>query len=224
MSLDKSQSNMTITSVKEHVYPDIFDQVQVKEMGDLVELKYFTDKMGGIITKINANEYINNITGERKLFQHTQKRTDTFSSIASIKRSLQRIKETISTNVRQDNMKNCLWVTLTYRNAEEGMLSKECYNHFKLYNMRFQHFLVKNNFPKAEYICVIEPQGRAIKGRCVWHFHVIYIFPSKAPFIDNADIERLWGYGFTKTKAIKNIDNFGQYLGRIPFKCSNRRF
>lgn len=58
--------------------------------------------------------------------------------------------------------------------------------------------------------------GRVVKKGenefCVWHFHIIYIFPSTRPYISNADIQRLWGLGFTSTKAVRS-DNFGQYLG-----------
>lgn len=37
---------------------------------------------------------------------------------------------------------------------------------------------------------------------------LIYIFSSKCPYIPNKDIEQLWRLGFTKTKAICNVDNF----------------
>lgn len=142
--------------------------------------------------------------GEVKKFNHTEKRIE---NLSSIKASLQKIREIVSTNVTQKNMKNCLWVTLTYAKTD-SLLNKDCYRDFKLYNMRFQNYLVHKGFEKAEYICVIEPQGRVIEGKCVWHFHIIYIFPSKCPYIPNKDIEQLWRLGFTKTKAIRNVDNF----------------
>lgn len=33
-----------------------------------------------------------------------------------------------------------------------------------------------------------------------------------APFIPNADMAKLWGQGFTKTKSLKGVDNPGLYL------------
>ncbi len=56
------QNNLTISRLEENIRPAYFQEVTVKEMGDIVELKYVSDKMGGIITKLNADEYKNNIT------------------------------------------------------------------------------------------------------------------------------------------------------------------
>ena len=42
--------------------------------------------------------------------------------------------------------------------------------------------------------------------------HCLFLFPEKAPFIPNADMARIWGYGFTKTKSLQGIDNPGLYL------------
>ena len=39
------------------------------------------------------------------------------------------------------------------------------------------------------------------------------IFPTKAPFIPNSEMEEIWGNGFTKTQQLNNnIDNLGAYL------------
>lgn len=56
------QNNLTISRLEENIRPAYFQEVTVKEMGDILELKYVSDKMGGIITKLNADEYKNNIT------------------------------------------------------------------------------------------------------------------------------------------------------------------
>ena len=38
------------------------------------------------------------------------------------------------------------------------------------------------------------------------------IFQKNAPFIPNADLSKIWGHGFVKIKALKNVDNIGAYL------------
>lgn len=59
----------------------------------------------------------------------------------------------------------------------------------------------------AEYIIAAEPQGRG-----AWHLHCLFLWSGKAPFIPNADMARIWGQGFTKTKSLKGVDDPGLYL------------
>lgn len=72
---------------------------------------------------------------------------------------------------------------------------------------RFRYYLKKHEYQPAEYITAAEPQGRG-----AWHLHCLFLFPEKAPFIPNADMARIWGHGFTKTKSLQGIDNPGLYL------------
>ena len=65
----------------------------------------------------------------------------------------------------------------------------------------------KRGCPSAESIIAAEPQGRG-----AWHLHCLFLFPGKAPYIANADMAKLWGQGFTKTKSLKGVDNPGLYL------------
>lgn len=212
----QEERKITIRKVKEHVRPASWEKVRVKEMGDIVELRYISDlnkdSLGGIVKKLNKDEYYNTITGEICRYKHTQRRIENKSSI---RKSFQRLKEIINCNVTKENRKNCLFVTLTYRDAEHSLKKSQCYKDYKLYNMRFQNYLSSKGFEKAEYICVMEPQSRIVKkGKeeyCVFHFHIVYVFPSTRPYIPNSDIERLWSWGYTATRAVK-ADNLGEYL------------
>ena len=85
--------------------------------------------------------------------------------------------------------------------------AKRLYEDFRRFWQRFRYYLDKHEYPPAEYITAAEPQGRG-----AWHLHCLFLFPEKAPFIPNADMARIWGYGFTKTKSLQGIDNPGLYL------------
>lgn len=92
------------------------------------------------------------------------------------------------------------WITLTY--AENMQDTKRLYSDFKKFWMRY-----KRRWGKAEYIVVMEPQGRG-----AWHAHLIAIYESKAPYIPNAELRACWGQGFVRVNAVDNIDNLGAYL------------
>lgn len=55
----------------------------------------------------------------------------------------------------------------------------------------------------------MEPQGRG-----AWHAHMLMIFDSKAPYIDNDTVmSKIWRHGYTKTKKLDgSVDNLGAYL------------
>ena len=193
---------MIVERLKENIRPPIFEYVTVKEMGNITELRYMVHSMGGIVKKLDKNRYMNLLTGEIKEYQHNTKRVDDKKGISQ---SLKKLRDIINTNVT--NVKNCLWVTLTYK---ENMTDhKRLYEDYRKFNMRFQRYLQKNNLPNCEYIATAEPQGRG-----AWHLHIIYIFPSKAPFIENSILADLWGFGFVNIKSLKNVDNV-----RCLFKC-----
>ena len=98
------------------------------------------------------------------------------------------IRDSINTNLAEPE--NALWVTLTY--AENMRDAKRLYEDFRRFWQRFRYYLDKHEYPPAEYITAAEPQGRG-----AWHLHCLFLFPEKAPFIPNADMARIWGYGFT---------------------------
>lgn len=190
---------------------------EVYEMGDLATTRVTT--MGNIIEtlsmerpatgspcrKISKDQYVDLRTGEVFDYEHIENRA---GSLQSIRHTLQRIRALVNTNVTQ--AENCRWVTLTY--AENVTDTKRLHMDYKLFWQKF-----KRRYPGADYISVIEPQARG-----AWHVHAFFIWQEKAPFVPNAEIAELWGQGFSKTKALGNIDNIGAYfsayLADIPLE------
>lgn len=175
-------------------------QVTVKQCGNVIEVRYMRFVPAAIVEKVSAKLYVDKRTGEVKEFRHAANRAD---SKASVAQSLRKLRDLINTNLAEPE--NALWVTLTY--AENMRDAKRLYEDFRRFWQRFRYYLDKHEYPPAEYITAAEPQRRG-----AWHLHCLFLFPEKAPFIPNADMARIWGYGFTKTKSLQGIDNPGLYL------------
>lgn len=183
----------------DNVRPPPESTVTVKKCGNVTELRYQQSKTGGSIQKWDKDNYIDLKTGEFKEFQHSDLRV---SHLENISRSLRNLRDLINTNVT--NPANCQWVTLTYRVHMTD--AKRVYDDFRKFNMRYQNYLKKMNL-KAEYISAIEPQQTGSL-----HFHVIFIFPEKAPFVENDKLAKIWGQGFVKITSLKSVKNVGVYL------------
>jgi len=184
----------------EHARPPPDNTVMVKRMGHITEIRDMTQTTGGIIRKLSKDEYVDTRTGEVFEYDHTEKRIENIENVA---RSLRNLRDLINTNI--DNVNKCLWITLTY--AENMTDTKRLYNDFRKFMMRLKYYLIENNMSKCEYIVAAEPQERG-----AWHFHLLLLFPKKAPFIPNAELARIWGNGFVKVTSLKNVDNVGVYL------------
>lgn len=182
---------------------DISKPIKVTEMGNITELLYMSNRNTKATIKMleGGHQYIELSTGEIKDVIHHQSRIEQLKSLYRTFRSLRNL---INTNIT--NVKNVRWITLTYR--ENMRDTTRLYNDFEKFNKRFQYYIKKLGYNKAEYIVVPEPQGRG-----AWHMHLIYIFDKQAPFIDNDSVlAPMWRQGFTKTKSLKEVDNVGAYL------------
>lgn len=175
-------------------------QVTVKRCGHIIEIRYLRSSPVAVIEKVSAELYVDKRTGEVKEFCHSENRAE---SKASVAQSLRKLRDLINANLTEPE--KALWVTLTYR--ENMRDAKRLYEDFRRFWQRFRYYLDKYGYPPAEYITAAEPQARG-----AWHLHGLFLFPDKAPFIPNADIARIWGQGYTKTKSLKGIDNPGLYL------------
>ena len=175
--------------------------VTVKRCGNVVEVRYMAGNTPTItIEKLSADLYADKRTGEVKEFQHHDSRA---ADKASLSRSLRKLRDLINSNLQ--NLETALWVTLTYR---ENMTDPtRLYEDYRRFWQRFKYYLNKQGHPPAEYIIAAEPQGRG-----AWHFHCLFLFPCKAPFIPNSDIAQIWGHGYSTTKSLKRIGNPGNYL------------
>lgn len=185
--------------------PNPGDEVRLKITGDIFEIRKAQRESNPPILKISKEEYINlnEKTGEVKTFRHRENRAQ---SPYSVRQSLRNLRDLINTNVTAQNAKLCRWVTLTYR--ENMRDTKRLYNDFRTFHMRLQRHLKREGLPGYEYIACAEPQGRG-----AWHLHVILIFKGeKAPFLPSSTIEKIWGHGYARVKAVDGVDNIGLYL------------
>lgn len=186
--------------------------VKVTTTGNIIEIMYKEkSSIGNNIKKLNANEYIDISTGEIKEYKHTDNRSQ---SKNELRKTFKKIRDIINCNVDKPN--NCKWVTLTY--AENMTDTKRLCKDVEKYIKRLRY-----KYGKFEFIQVAEPQGRG-----AWHIHMIMIFDRKAPYIDNKDMQDIWGYGFTNTRKLDDIDNLGAYLsaylGDVSFDEINNDF
>jgi len=174
--------------------------VTVKECGNITEVRYMLRSNGGLIYKLDKDSYCDIRTGEIKEYKSSTTRIENKENVS---RSLRNLRDIINTNIT-DN-KKVLWVTLTYKENMRDHV--RLYHDYRKFNQKLKRYLLKNKLPKYEYITTAEPQGRG-----AWHLHVLYIFPSKAPFIKNRTLAELWGNGFVSVTSLKGIDNVGVYL------------
>lgn len=191
---------LKIKTLEENVRPKEYQEIRVKEMGNIIELMYSDRKNHEIlIKKISDTEYIDLRTGEVKQCKQIENRA---GNLNSVRQSLGRLRDLLNTNITDTS--HCRWVTLTY--AENMTDPKRLYEDFKKFNMRMRYALSKEGH-KYEYIVCMEPQGRG-----AWHAHLVMIFEGKAPYIDNKFMAETWGHGFTTTKKLEDVDNVGAYL------------
>lgn len=175
---------------------------KVVSMGNVTEITTYKIKpIGPPIRKLSNDLYEDLRTGEVYEYEHIENRSQ---STESIRRTLARIRALINTNITDAS--TCRWITLTYK--ENMTDTKRLYHDYFLFWKRFKYWCEKNGYAVPEYISVVEPQGRG-----AWHVHAFFIWPSKAPYIDNnAVMATLWRHGFTSTKALDNCDNIGAYF------------
>jgi len=191
---------LKIKTLEENSRPSSLDEVRVKEMGNVIELMYSDKKNSQIvIKKLNNDEYVDLRTGEVKQFQKIENRA---CDLNSVRQSLGRLRDLLNTNITDTS--KCRWITLTY--SENMTDSKKLYEDFKNFNKRMRYSLSKDGY-EYEYIVAMEPQGRG-----AWHAHMVMIFNTKAPYIENSFMAETWGHGFTVTKKLEDVDNVGAYL------------
>lgn len=191
---------MKIDKLQKNVRPHAEGLVRLKEMGNIYEVQSMSRTPTMPIKKLNKDYFVELGTGEVKEFKHTEHRTDNLTSVAQ---SLKHMREYINTNVIDS--RKALFITLTY--AANMREVDQFYNDFRKFNMRLAYYVCKNKLSSYEYIVAVEPQARGSL-----HAHLLLIFKKKAPFIPSADLAKIWGHGFIKIKALKNVDNIGAYL------------
>lgn len=185
----------------DNVEPETPDTpVTMKVCGDIYEIRHMRSPTSCPIKKVSKDWGVDVRSGLAVRFRHTTTRADNTASVAQ---SLARLRDTLNANCTEPE--KCLFLTLTY--AENMTDNKRLYKDFHAFWKRFLRYLDQKGHPHPEYIACAEPQGRG-----AWHEHVIVVFKEKAPFLPNKDISNLWGQGYTRTKALHGVDNYGMYL------------
>ena len=146
------------------------------------------------IKPLGDNKYMVIKTGDIKEFGHNDhKQKDT------LKKTFAELKGIIRANFDADGH-NQLFVTLTYK---DNMRDPEfLYMCFTNYWKRLKYEYANH---KLEYVAVAEPQARG-----AWHMHVMIKSDQPVLYIDNKDMERIWGWGYTTTERLKG-DDVGAY-------------
>lgn len=179
----------------------LYRYAKYKVMGKITEVTMMERKPRQPDTvKISADEYCMIMTGEIKKYKKSESRKDNRDSL---RKTFRKLRDIINTNVI--DAKNCKWLTFTY--AENMQDRERLYEDYKKYWQRFKRYLKQKGIDTPEYITIVEPQERG-----AWHIHALYIWDHEAPYIPNGDISELWQQGFTKTKALTEVDNVGAYL------------
>ena len=176
--------------------------VKLTEMGNVIEIQYMSHRNCKQTVQMlpGGEQYVICSTGEIKDIEHKLTRKDNKKGLY---KTFAHARGLINTNVT--NVDNVRWCTLTY--ADNMTDTKQLYKDFEKFNKRFQYYCKTHGYGKAEYIVMMEPQGRG-----AWHAHLLYIWDNKAPYIPNKEFAELWGHGFVKIKKLDNVDNVGAYL------------
>ena len=187
---------MKIERLEEQISIDPCHLVRLTEMGNITEIMYSEKRShGGYITKIDADHYIDNRTGEYCEFKHIENRSQ---DLATVAKSLKRLRDLLNANIT--DVSCCRWVTLTYaENMTDPQKLRYDFTHF---NERCRKI-----FGHYEYITAAEPQGRG-----AWPLHCVFIFKGKAPYMENAVVRECWKKGFVTVKRLDDVDNVGAYL------------
>lgn len=202
----------TVRQLEQAPDMDEYSMTKVTTMGNVVEVVTMQKVgSGSPCKKLDKDHYLDTRTGEVLEYQHIENRAE---STRSIRNTLARIRALVNTNVVEPD--NVRWCTFTY--AENMTDTERLYQDFRKFWQRFCYWCKKNGIDKPEYITVQEPQGRG-----AWHIHAFFIWACKAPYIDNNEVmAKLWGHGFTSTKALHDCDNvgayFSAYLGDMPIE------
>lgn len=180
-----------------------YTTVTVVTMGNTTEIGYVSRRNTKAHTiKLSKKEYLHVDTGEIKPYQ-TVKKKNRKESPDSVRKTFKRLMRIIQTNAT--DVSKIRWVTLTY---QENMTDpQQLYKDTKSYQMRFNRYCEKHSYGRPEWIAVVEPQERGS-----FHWHIIYIFEKKAPFIPQPELTKIWGHGFVWIKQLKDTDNIARYL------------
>lgn len=174
-----------------------WDRVKVYKSGRVMDMCFVEGcNEGANILRLDKDHYIVVGTGEVREVKHWETRAD---GIVSVRQTMKRLRRLINANFFGGD--NELFVTLTYADNMQDV--NRLYEDFRRFIQRFRY-----KFGACEYICCVEPQARG-----AWHCHVLVRFDGREyVYIANSEVSDVWGYGYTSTRRLCNVDNVGAYV------------
>lgn len=171
------------------------EYVEVSKQGEnFAEVSWSALSSKQTIKKLSKTEYMVLSTGEVKEYKQTEvKQSD------SLRKTFRRLTGLIRNNYKAHGS-NQLFLTLTY--AENMQDPKTLYKDFDKFIKRLRYKYSKH---KLDYIAVAEPQGRG-----AWHMHILLKSNLPVLYIENSELEKIWGQGYTDAKRLRS-DDVGTY-------------
>lgn len=160
---------------------------------DVLETQFPTK---ATVKKLDKEHYCVLSTGEVK--EYSNKETEEKDK-DNLKKTFTKLRQLIRTNFTKGGH-NQLFITLTY--GENMTDEKRLMKDFQKFYQRLQYRLKGH---KLDYIAVMEPQGRG-----AWHVHLMLKSDKPILFLDNVELEKIWGLGYTETQRLKS-DDVGSY-------------
>jgi hypothetical protein len=146
------------------------------------------------IKPLGNNKYMVLKSGDVKEFSH-----NVYKQKSTLRKTFETLKGVIRANFSAKGH-NQLFVTLTY--AENMQDGDKLFSDFESFWKRLKY---KCQHHSLEYVVVAEPQERG-----AWHMHLMVKSDQEVLYIDNKDMERIWGHGYTTTERLKS-DDVGRY-------------
>lgn len=137
------------------------------------------------IERLNRKEYMVVSTGEVKEYQFREEKGEN-----GLRRSMKKLNQILKNNFAGAG--NELFITLT---AEKDVTD------FLEMKAKFQQWWrkMKREYKDLEFVAILEKHTE----RDSWHIHtMVKAIEHKRLYIPNNKIEKIWGYGFTKTSRI----------------------
>lgn len=147
----------------------------------------------------DRESYIILATGEVRQKKKRETRTDDDEAVASLKRSMRKMRQLVNANF--DGDRNELFITLTY--AENMRDPKKLRKDMEKFLKK-----AKRRLGEIKYLYVVEPQARG-----AWHSHcLVKQLSAHSTYWPAEDIADAWGHGFIKVQRLTDCDNVGAYL------------
>jgi hypothetical protein len=174
-------------------------EVRVTQMNHIYEVMDMRVEPNSLskVKKISKKEYVNLDTGEIHEYGLNENRAQ---NVGGLKRTFRDLRHLINNNFV--GVPNELHVTTTYSVLMRDV--QRVRDDTRLFMDK-----LRRKYGSIDYINIVEPQESGS-----WHCHMLLRFNDQEKiFIKNNEVlAPMWGQGFTKIKALKNVDNIGVYL------------